>query len=271
MEDLIVILAVLALSGALAGFLSGLMGIGGGIVMIPILYYVFGLIEAPEAYLMHLSVATSLGIIIPTTFFSFRAHQKRGAVDFEIAKTWIPWMAVGAIFGTMVAVDVNSEALVLFFAVMAALMGLKLILPLDNKVMTKKMPERVVSSALGLAIGTASSMMGIGGATFSVPTMVLFNIPIHRAVGTAAFLGFFIAIFATIGFVVAGWNVPGLPAYSFGFVSLIGVLVVAPASSLMAPFGVAVSHKLPRRQLSIVFGLFLIAAAGRMAYPLLGI
>ncbi|MHA1543735.1 MAG: sulfite exporter TauE/SafE family protein [Alphaproteobacteria bacterium] len=271
MEDLFFIFAVLALSGAVAGFLSGLMGIGGGIVMVPVLYYAFGFIGAPEVYLMHLAVGTSLGIIIPTAFVSSKAHQKRGAVDFEIAKTWIPWMVVGAVFGTMVASDVNSEALVLFFAVMASLMGLKLVLPLDNQVISRKMPKRGVSSALGLAIGTASSMMGIGGATFTVPTMVLFNIPIHRAVGTAAFMGFFLAIFATIGFVVAGWNVEGLPEYSFGFVSLIGVLVVAPASSSMAPLGVAVSHKLPRRKLSIVFGLFLIAASVRMAYPLLGI
>lgn len=271
MENLIVILMVLALSGAVAGFLSGLMGIGGGIVMIPILYYAFSFIGAPEAYLMHLSVATSLGIIIPTTFVSSRAHQKRGAVDFDIAKTWIPWLVIGAVFGTWIASDIKSDALVLFFAVMAAIMGLKLVLPLDNKVIAKAMPGREVSGVLGLLIGTASSLMGIGGATFSVPTMTLFNVPIHRAVGTAAFLGFFVSIFGAAGFVVGGWGVEGLPEYSLGFVSLIGVLVAAPASSLMAPFGVAVSHRLARRKLSIVFGLFLIAAAGRMAYPLLGI
>lgn len=271
MEDLFAILAVLALSGALAGFLAGLLGIGGGIVMVPVLYYAFGMIDAPEPYLMHLSVATSLGIIIPTTFVSARAHQKRGAVDFDIAKTWIPWLVVGAVFGTLIATDLKSEALALFFAVMAALMGLKLVLPLDNKVLAKQMPGREISSVLGLLIGTASSLMGIGGATFTVPTMVLFNVPIHKAVGTAAFMGFFVAIFATIGFVVGGWNIAGLPEYSFGFVSLAGVLVVAPTASLMAPFGVAASHKLPRRRLSFLFGLFLIAAAGHMAYPMLGI
>lgn len=271
MEDLFVILGVLALSGALAGFLAGLLGIGGGIVMVPVLYYAFGVIGAPELYLMHLSVATSLGIIIPTTFVSARAHQKRGAVDFDIAKTWIPWLVVGAVFGTLIAADLKSDALALFFAVMAGLMGLKLILPLDNKVLSKQMPGREVSSVLGLVIGTAASLMGIGGATFSVPTMVLFNVPIHKAVGTAAFMGFFVAIFATIGFIVGGWNVPGLPEYSFGFVSLIGVLVVAPTASMMAPLGVAASHKLPRRRLSFLFGLFLIAAAGHMAYPMLGI
>jgi len=271
MENLIIILLVLAGSGALAGFLSGLMGIGGGIVMIPFLYYAFTFFGAPEPYVMHMAVATALGIIIPTTFVSARAHQKRGAVDFDIAKTWIPWFITGAVFGTMVAADVNSNALVIFFAVMASLMGLKLVLPLDNKVIAKKFPGREVAASLGLFIGTASSMMGIGGATFSVPTMTLFNVPIHRAVGTAAFMGFFLAIFAGGGYVVAGWGVPGLPKYSFGFVNLLGVAVVAPASSLMAPLGVKVSHRLPRRRLSVIFGLFLIAASARMAYPLLGI
>ena len=142
MEDLILILIAMALSGAVAGFLAGLMGIGGGIVMVPVLFTAFGLIGAPEASLMHLSVATSLGIIIPTAFFSSRAHNKRGAVLKDIARTWIPWLVAGAVLGTVLAAHLKSDALAMFFAVMAALMGLKLLLPLDDKVISKSFPGR---------------------------------------------------------------------------------------------------------------------------------
>lgn len=269
MQDLIPIFLAMATAGALGGFLSGLMGIGGGIVMVPVLYTAFSFVGAPDAYTMHLAVATSLGIIVPTAFFSARSHKKRGAFVIEITKIWTPWMVTGAVLGTVLAAYLKSDALALFFAVMAALMGMKLLLPLEDIVISKNVPNRTTSGALGLSIGVASSLMGIGGATFSVPTMTLFAIPIHKAVGTAAFMGVFVAAFAATGFIIAGWSVPGLPPYSLGFVNLVGVAVVAPISSMMAPLGVATAHKLARRKLSILFGLFLILAAGRMAYPAL--
>lgn len=269
MEELIPILLVLAVAGAVAGFLAGLLGIGGGIVMVPALYLAFGALGAPEVWHMHLTIATSLGIVIPTTFFSARAHKKKGAIIGQIVKAWSPFLILGSVFGAGLAIHLKSAELVMFFAAIAGLMGIKLILPLEKKVLSDHPPKKPFSILLATFIGAASSLMGIGGATLSVPTMTLFSVPIHKAVGTAALLGLIIAIPATIGYVWQGWGVEGLPRYSLGFVNLAAVAVVAPVSSLMAPVGAHLAHKLPKRALSVVFGLFLIAAAIHMAYPVL--
>lgn len=269
MENLELIIVAMAIAGAVAGFLAGLLGIGGGIIMVPALYIAFGVIGAPEAWHMHLTVATSLGIIIPTAYFSARAHRKKGAVMADIVRPWTPYLIAGAVFGAVLAGYLKSAHLVLFFAIIALLMGIKMILPLEDKVLSRKPPKKPLSVLLATFIGTASSLMGIGGATLSVPAMTLFNVPIHKAVGTASMLGLIIAIPATIAYVWNGWGVAGLPAYSLGFVNLAGVLIVAPLSSLFAPLGAAVAYRLPRRVLSVIFGLFLVIAAWRMAFPLL--
>ena len=270
MENLELIIVAMAISGAVAGFLAGLLGIGGGIIMVPVLYTAFGMIGVPEAWHMHLTVGTSLGIIIPTAYFSARAHRKKGAIMGDIVRSWTPFLIAGAVFGAVVAGNLKSAHLVLFFAIIAFLMGIKMILPLEDKVLSQKPPEKPLKFVLATFIGAASSLMGIGGATLSVPTMTLFNVPIHKAVGTASMLGLIIAIPATTGYVWNGWEVEGLPAYSFGFVNLAGVLIVAPLSALFAPLGVRVAHLLPRRVLSVIFGLFLVIAAWRMAFPLFG-
>ncbi len=268
MEDPYTILLAMAISGAVAGFLAGLLGIGGGIIMVPVLYTAFGVIGAPEAWHMHLTVGTSLGIIIPTAYFSARSHRKKGAIMADIVRSWTPFLIAGAVFGAVVAGYLKSAELVLFFAIIALLMGIKMILPLENKILSEKPPKKPFSILLATFIGAASSLMGIGGATLNVPTLTLFNVPIHKAVGTASMLGLIIAIPATIAYVWNGWGLEGLPAYSFGFVNLAGILIVAPLSSLFAPLGAAPAHRLPRRVLSVIFGLFLIIAAWRMGFPL---
>jgi len=270
MEQIIEIVVAMAISGAVAGFMAGLLGIGGGIVMVPVLYAAFGVVGVPEAWHMHLTVATSLAIVIPTAYFSSREHRKKGAIREDIIRSWTPFVIAGAVFGTVLAGSLKSAELVLFFAAIAFFMGIKMILPLEDKIVSKTPPKKPLSLVLGTAIGAASSLMGIGGATISVPTMTLFNVPIHKAVGTASLLGLIIAIPATLGYIWLGWGVEGLPAYSIGYVNLIGVLVVAPLTSVMAPLGARVAHLLPRRTLSIIFGLFLIVAAWRMAFPILG-
>jgi len=269
-DSLYFILMVLVISGAVAGFLAGLLGIGGGIVMVPVLYVAFGIIGVPEVWHMHLTVATSLGIVIPTAFFSARAHRKKAAILGKIIRAWMPFVIAGTVFGVVLAGYLKSSDMVLIFAVIAFLMGIKLILPLEDKVVSKEFPSKPLGGLLATIIGAASSLMGIGGATLSVPTMTLFNVPIHKAVGTASLLGLIIAIPATIGYIWQGVGASGLPPYSLGFVNLVGVAVVAPVSSLMAPIGVKTAHLLSHRVLSIIFGLFLIIAAGRMAFPLIG-
>jgi uncharacterized protein len=267
MSELFPVLLVMALSGALAGFLAGLMGIGGGIVTVPVLYYALGILGVPAAHHMQITVATSLAIIVPTAIFSARAHHRKGAVDLAIVKSWAPWVGIGAVAGVFLAAHMKNDALVFFFAVIAAIMGLKLLLPFDERVIGKTIPAGQTGRNMGLAIGGFSSMMGIGGATFSVPLMTLYAVPIHRAVGTASLLGLIIAVPASIGYIWSGLGNPLLPTFSLGYVNLVGVAVIAPLSSAMAPVGALVAHRTPRRLLSIIFGVFLLLTAFRMGLP----
>ncbi len=269
MDNIYLILLVLAASGAIGGFLAGVMGIGGGIILVPVFYTIFSFYGINPDILMHMAVATSLGVIIPTAISSARAQNKRGAINFEVIKGWGPYLMIGAVAASLYSANLKSDVLALFFAVMAFIMGVKLFLPLDHKVISKTLPGRAFGGILSLFIGAAASLMGIGGATFSVPAMTLFSMPIHKAVGTASLLGLMVAIPGVIGFVISGQGAAGLPDYSLGFVNLLAVAIVAPVSVLVAPLGVATSHKLPKRTLSLVFGGFLIIAATRMAFPVL--
>lgn len=270
MEDLLPIILAMLASGLLAGFLAGLLGIGGGIVTVPILFTAFGIVGAPAESQMHLTVATSLAIIVPTAIFSARSHAARDAVSRGLLKSWGPWIALGAIAGAWAATMLDTGALLGIFAAMAFLMGVKLFLPLDDKVIGKEPPRGLPGAVIGGFIGLFSSLMGIGGATFSVPVMTLCGFSMHRAVGTASLIGLVIALPATLGYVIGGYGHPGLPPWSLGYVNLAGLLIMAPASMAMAPVGAAAAHRLPHRRLSLLFGLFLFIAAGRMALPLLG-
>lgn len=270
MEGLIPIFAALAASGLVAGFLAGLMGIGGGIVTVPILYFAFGLMDVPEEVRMHLTVATSLAAIVPTAIVSSRSHARHGALDLALVRSWGPAIGVGAIIGAVTASYISAAGLVIFFAVMAFLMGLKMILPLEEKVAAEGPPAGLAGQGLAGGLGFVSSLMGIGGATFSVPTMSLCNFPIHRAVGTAALLGLFISLPAALSYIWTGWGEVSGPGWTLGYVNLAGVIIIAPLSSAMAPFGAATAHRMSRRLLSAVFGIFLIVAGLRMAWPFLG-
>jgi len=265
MEQILPLLLIMAGAGAVAGFLAGLLGIGGGIVMVPALYFAFEAFGVTSAWHMHMAVGTSLAIIIPTAISSARSHYRRDAIDLVIIRRWAPWLVVSAFLGGGLAGELSSRTLTLFFAIMAFLMGVKLVLPLEDKPLTRDVPGTLGSAVVAFFIGGASSLMGIGGATFSVPAMTLFNVPIHRAVGTASLIGLLIALPATMGYLMEGAGIPGRPPYSFGFVNLAAVAVVAPIAALMAPLGVRTAHALSRRRLSVIFGVFLIATAIRLA------
>lgn len=262
--EILQLIAIMAGAGVLAGFLAGLLGIGGGIVMVPALYFAFGAVGVTSGWHMHMAVGTSLAIVIPTAISSARSHHKRNAVDLVIIKRWAPWIMVSAFLGAGLAGNLSSAALTVFFAAMAFLMGVKLVLPFEDRPLTGDMPGTAISGVVAFFIGGASSLMGIGGATFSVPAMTLFNVPIHRAVGTASLIGLLIALPATLGYLMEGIGIEGRPPYSFGFVNLAAVAVIAPVTVLMAPLGVRAAHALPRRVLSVIFGLFLIGTAIRL-------
>ncbi len=259
------ILLMLA-SGLVGGIMAGLMGIGGGIVIVPVLEFALGFIGVDPAIRMHVAVATSLACIIPTSISSARAHHRRGAVDFTLAKDWGPAIFVGAAGGAWLAAQVASAALTAIFAVVALFVAIKMILPLENIRLREKIPAGFPGTLFPGIIGMISTMMGIGGGALSVTTLTIFNVPIHRAVGTSAFFGLLIAIPGTIGFMITGQGNISLPPGSVGYVNVIGFLILSPATFLAAPLGVRIAHALTRRQLSIVFGVFLMIVAVRMLY-----
>lgn len=267
-NELISAMAVLAVSGALAGFLAGLLGIGGGIVMVPALYFTFGFLEQAEGHRMHFAVATALAIIVVTSIASSRAHYRRGAFNVSVFKTWAPWIAIGSIIGVALATSLSSRELTIFFAAMAFVMGLKLVLPLDDKTLGTEIPGGPAGKLIPTLIGGFSAMMGIGGATFSVPAMTLYSEPIHRAVGTAALIGLVIALPASGGYIFAAGEIADAPPGSIGYVNLIAFAVVAPVSFLVAPLGAAAAHRLERRSLSVVFGIFLVLTATRLFFEI---
>lgn len=259
------ILLMLA-TGLVGGVMAGLMGIGGGIVIVPVLEFALGFIGVDPAIRMHVAVATSLATIIPTSISSSRAHHKRGAVDFSLARKWGPAIFLGAAFGSWLAAQVETKALTAIFAVVALFVATKMILPLEKVRLADRVPGGVTGSFIPGIIGGVSTMMGIGGGALSVTTLTMFKVPIHRAVGTAAFFGLLIAVPGTIGFMIMGQENLLLPVGSVGYVNMIGFLILSPATFLAAPLGVKIAHALTQRQLSMTFGAFLMIVAVRMLY-----
>lgn len=253
-------------TGCAAGVMAGLFGIGGGIVIVPVLELTLGFLGVDPAIRMHVAVATSLATIIPTSLSSARAHYRRESVDLDIAKRWAVFVLLGALFGAWLAAQVHSRVLAIVFASFASLIAMKMVFLPDSRNLTDDVPTRPLVSVIPTAIGCFSSMMGIGGGTFSVITLTLFNVPIHRAVGTAALLGLVISVPGTVGFIVAGWNDLRTPPGSLGYVSLIGFALIAPATVLTAPIGAKIAHSISEKKLSMLFGSFLVIAATRMFF-----
>lgn len=263
-QDLLTLTAMMLLTGAVGGLLAGLLGVGGGIVIVPVLDLVLSSMGVDPSVRMHVAVATSLATIIPTAISSSRAHHAKGAVDMAQLKRWGVAIFLGAVAGVLIASRVTGDVLSAVFGVIALLVAIKMLLPLEGRHIAEAIPGGPGGQLLPFAIGGFSSMMGIGGGTLSVPTMTLFNFPIHRAVGTAALFGLLISVPATIAFVITGWNVPGLPTGSLGYVNLIGLAIIAPVSYFAAPWGARLAHSLSKRRLSILFGLFLAVVSARM-------
>ncbi|MEO8062024.1 MAG: sulfite exporter TauE/SafE family protein [Pseudomonadota bacterium] len=265
LSELLPLIAVLAVSGVVAGFAAGLLGVGGGIVTVPVLEYTLRFAGVPEEWRMHVAVATSLAAIIPTSISSARIHHRRGAVDWELSRTWGVPMVLGAITGSLLASRAPQAALAGVFGSVALLISLKMLLPLDHLRAAREVPGGAGGVTLAALIGGISAMMGIGGGTLTVPTLNLCGYPIHRAVGTAAFFGIFISVPGTIGYLLA--RPPAdLPWATVGFVSLVGLAIIAPGSMLTATLGARAAHKLSRRRLSQAFGVFLLLVGTRMVY-----
>jgi uncharacterized membrane protein YfcA len=266
MDQWLMLVVTMLVTGCIAGVLAGLFGIGGGIIIVPVLEAALGFLGVDPAIRMHVAVATSLATIIPTSISSARAHHRRKSVDFDIVRRWAIFVLIGALLGAWIAAQVHSRVLAMVFAALALLVALKMVFLPETRNLTDAVPRGPLVSAIPTAIGCFSSMMGIGGGTFSVMTLTLFNEPIHRAVGTAALFGLIISLPGTVGFIATGWGDVRLPPGSLGYVNLVGFALIAPATVLTAPIGAKIAHDLSQKRLGMFFGIFLLVVSLRMFY-----
>lgn len=265
--DYLIWFIAMAVSGMLAGLMAGLLGVGGGTVIVPVLFYVFTVMSIDMEVRMHMAVGTSLAIIIPTAIRSSMAHYERGTIDRVIIKSWLPWLILGVGAGSIIAGYITGEALSIIFAVCALLVALNMAINTDDKAQFPGgVPKGVKGASLAGGIGGLSTLMGIGGGTFTVPTLTAFGYPIKLAVGTSAAIGAVIALPGTVGFLIAGIGISGRPPLSLGYINLIGWVIMFPASVMLAPAGAKLAHFLPSQVVRYAFSIFLCVAAARMLY-----
>ena len=260
-----VLLTFVALAGICGGFLAGLLGVGGGIVIVPLLELAFTGAGVDRDVTMHLAVATSMATIVPTSISSSRAHARRGAIDHATVRRWAPWIVGGALLGALVASQLDGRVLAFVFAALALAVAARMVLAPQ----IPQRPQEAAGSGRGgaavpLAIGLLSALLGIGGGTMSVPALTMRGLPIHAAVGTAARLGLWISLPATVGFMLAQPPRELTPALSIGYVHLPAFALVAVLTWFSAPWGARLAHRAGRRVLTAAFAAFLFAVALRM-------
>ncbi|NBC33415.1 MAG: TSUP family transporter [Alphaproteobacteria bacterium] len=250
--------------GVFAGVLAGLLGVGGGIIIVPALFQLFAFMDVDLAVRMHLAVGTSLSTIIVTSISSLRSHSQRGAVDWQLLRSFGPSVAVGVITGTAIAGVVSGAALTAVFAVMALIVAWYMGFAPDDLRFARELPGGARRAAIGGVIGAISAMVGIGGGSLTVPTLVLCNYPIRQAVGTAAAVGLIIAIPGTAGFMLSGLDAEGLPPLSVGYVNLVGFAILVPVTWVAAPWGARLAHWIRPRLLRLCFAGFLFVVSIRL-------
>jgi uncharacterized membrane protein YfcA len=266
-------LALLALAivigGVLTGILAGLFGVGGGAIIVPVLYEIFRVMGVADDIRMQLCVGTSLAIIIPTSIRSFAAHRARGNLPVGILKTWAVPTIVGVIVGGFLAATAPSSLFKSAFVVMALMLSAKFLFPTDKWRLGNTLPGLPLMWLYGLFIGFYSALMGVGGGAVATVIMTLYGQPIHAAVGISAGIGVIISVVGTIGFIIAGLPHQDLmPPLSLGYVSLIGFVLMGSVSAFVAPYGAAIAHRLSRRKLEVAFGVFLLLVGIRFIVSL---
>jgi uncharacterized protein len=270
LEEFLWLAAALAVAGALTGLLAGLFGVGGGAIIVPILYQVFSVLDVPEAVRMPLSVGTSLAIIIPTSIAAYRTHRTRGAVDQPILRQWALPCFLGVAAGSFIAAFAPAWLFKIVFVAIAGGNGILLLIGRRDWRVTDHLPAAWPMQAIGFAIGIFSALMGISGGMLSNIVMLMFGRTMQQAVATSSGLGVVISIPGTIGYIFAGWpQLALLPPLSLGFISLIGLALLAPLSMLLAPFGARLAHAISKRRLEIAYGVYLLLASARFVINLL--
>lgn len=268
-SGLAALIAGLLIAGLVAGFLAGLLGIGGGGIIVPVLYEALRALDIDPAIRMHLVLGTCLAIIVPTSLKSFAGHRALGTVDIPLLKRVAPYVVAGVVLGSMTAKIASGEVLKWVWVIAATTVAIKMALGREDWRISDHLPPSPWPQLGGLLVGFISTLMSIGGATFVVPLLTLFGKPILQAVSTAAGVGPLIAIPGVIGYMWAGWDAPGLPPFSIGYVNLLAAVIVAPLSVWAAPLGVRVAHRIPRRTLELAFAAFLTTISVRFLIDLL--
>jgi len=264
LSELINLLLVLGVAAAVAGFLAGLLGVGGGIIMVPALYYAFTVLDFDIVTRMHLSVGTSLAIIIPTSIISTKTHMEYDAVDFKMVKSFGIFILFGVIAGTFLAVNLKTAALVLFFSIFAFIVGLFFIFLREKLLENPKEISDLVKNISGIVIGFISVPLGIGGGSLMVPFMRTFGYDIRKSIGTAAAVGFLIAVSGSITMILGGKIINNVNTpFSIGYINLLGFLVFVPVTTVMARLGAKAVYRIDKKLLSKIFGTFLIIVSIR--------
>jgi uncharacterized membrane protein YfcA len=259
----------LSVTGLISGVFAGLLGVGGGSIIVPALAFAFAALNYSDDISQHMAVASSLAIIIPTGIRSALSHHKRGAVDLAILRLWAPFVFAGCLVGGLMAGWFSGDVLRVAFAVLAFIIALNVVTPFQQRLMGHLKGSPTTHRVAASIVGYLSALMGIGGGSFSVPTIAAFGETMHRAVGTGAAIGVFIALGGTIGFIVSGWGESGLPPLSLGYVNLVALVVVGGFSVLTAPLGAALAHRLNQQTLKYVFAVFLVAVGLNMLWKAL--
>jgi uncharacterized membrane protein YfcA len=269
-RELLILAGLIIVAGFVTGLLAGLFGIGGGALIVPVLYEVFGALGVPDAVRFQLCVGTSIAIIVPTNVLSFRIHRSKGAVMMDVVRAWAIPAVVGVATGSLIAAVAPAAVLKLAFALIVSVIAFKLLAGRDDWRIADDLPGRVGMTGYGFVVGLASSLMGISGGSVANMILTLYGKSMHQAVATSAGLGVPITIAGTIGYMLAGWPQQALmPPLSIGFVSLIGFALMAPVASFTAPYGARLAHALSRRHLEIAFGLFLLSVGLRFVVSLI--
>jgi uncharacterized membrane protein YfcA len=257
------VLALIA-TGIFAGILAGLLGVGGGIVIVPVLFFLFQSFGVSPESAMVIATATSLATIVPTSISSIRSHNQKGNVDFDLLKRWAAFILIGVLLGSWLVTRVDGSMLTVLFGVIAVLSALNMLLRTGKSALYQKLPGTAGQSVMGTSVGFFSSMVGIGGGTISVPLLTLYNYPAHKAVGTAAAIGLLISLPGALTMLTLGTTPADAPAGTFGFVNLFGFICIVPLTVLFAPVGASLAAKLDAGKLKKIFAVVLLITGLRM-------
>ena len=262
--EIVNLLLVLSIAASVAGFMAGLLGVGGGIIMVPALYYAFTVLNFDLATRMHISVGTSLAIIVPTSIISAKTHMEHKAVDINLVKSFGIFIVLGVIGGTFLAVNLRTSDFILFFSIMAFIVGLFFIFFRDKFLENPKKIKDSIKNISGVAVGFISVLLGIGGGSLMVPFMRTFGYDIRKSIGTASAIGILIAISGTITMITGGEIINNISTpYTIGYINLFGFIVFVPVTMLMARIGAKAVYKIDKKLLSKIFGSFLIIVSIR--------